>query len=68
MEKERELLLKSASAAELSTPKKNRCSYNVNPMMTVIDGTGKLCTSLNLSSQDQVQKIFFWVTNVNWFD
>ena len=51
METEREMLVRSASAAELSTPKKNRCSYNVNPV-NVIDGTGKLSTSLNLSSQE----------------
>ena len=53
MEKERELLLRSASAAEVATLKKNRCSYNVNPM-TVIDGSGNVLSSLNLSSQDQV--------------
>ena len=63
MEKERELLLRSASAAEVATSKKNRCSYNVNPM-TVIDGSGNVLSSLNLSSQDQVsiklKKIFLW--------
>jgi len=53
MEKERDLLLRSASAAEVSTPKKNRCSFNVNPM-TVIDGSGKVLSSLNLSTQEQV--------------
>lgn len=37
MENERKLLLRSASAAELSTPKKNRCSYNNNPIL-ICDG------------------------------
>ena len=41
MEKERKLLLRSASAAELSSPKKNRCTYNVNPII-ISDGIRKI--------------------------
>ncbi|XP_078494976.1 uncharacterized protein LOC100175940 [Ciona intestinalis] len=50
MEEEREVLHRSASAAERSTPKKNRCSYNVNPI--TIDGSGKITSSAQLSASN----------------
>ncbi|XP_076825273.1 uncharacterized protein LOC143470871 [Clavelina lepadiformis] len=53
MQREQEILCRSASAAEKSTPKKNRCLYNINSIL--IDRSGNvdaLCRSGKESSCD----------------
>lgn len=53
MEHEIDMLYRSASAAEKSTPKKNRCSYNVNPI--TINCTGKI-TAVDLPQSKTVKQ------------
>nr|CAB3228220.1 chromatin assembly factor 1 subunit A-A [Phallusia mammillata] len=54
MEHEIDMLYRSASAAEKATPKKNRCSYNVNPI--TIDCSGKI-SAVELPYSDIPEKV-----------
>lgn len=50
MKVEQEVLYRSVAAAENMTPRKNRCSYNVNQV--TIDASGKLTANFNHNEPD----------------